>query len=218
MSQYPKMIFDNVTKNRYYLVGEGKLYPSITTVLKKDLSGWRKAVGEEEADRISKMSTDKGTEIHSLIYEYLINHNNQLQVKYPDLFEILKPKLDLMKPVHMEKMLWSDALKIAGTADFIGEFGGTPYIVDFKTFSTDGGDYDHEILESYYLQATAYSVMTYERLGMKIKNLKIMKISPWKYSEAVYDFDVTFNSQLLKKLMEKIKEFYKKTVVFPQVS
>lgn len=200
------------------MVGEGKLYPSITTVLKKDLRAWREKVGEEEANRISKTATAKGTEIHGLIYEYLMNNSPALKESYPELFEILEPKLQLMKPMHMEIVLWSDILKVAGTADFIGLVGDIPYIVDFKTFTTDGGDYDHEILENYYLQATAYSVMAYERLGFKTKNLKIMKICPWKYSESVYDFDITFNSKLLSKLLERIKTFYKNHVVFPQVS
>lgn len=214
----PKVIFDNVTKNRYYLVDNNKLYPSITTVLRKDLSSWRKKVGEEEADRISKHSTDKGTEIHKLIYEYLINNNSELKEKYPVLFEQLEPRLSVMVPKHMEITLWSDVLKVAGTADFIGDFNGVPYIIDFKTFKTDGGEYDYEILENYYLQATAYLIMAHERLNMTIRNIKILKICPWKYSEAVFDFDIKPTKELVNKLFVKIREFYKNTVIFPQIS
>ena len=64
---------------RFYQVSEGKdvigLFPSITTVLsgtsdKSGLEEWRKKVGEEEADRISKLSMNRGTVMHRLIELY----------------------------------------------------------------------------------------------------------------------------------------------------
>jgi genome maintenance exonuclease 1 len=64
---------------RFYRVTEGdkeiaKL-PSVTTILgnTKDKSGldkWRKKVGEEEADRISNLSMNRGTVMHRLIELY----------------------------------------------------------------------------------------------------------------------------------------------------
>lgn len=220
--EQPKIIDDKTTNYRFYHIDSKRLYPSVTTVLnydkKEQLKGWIERVGEEEAARVSKSSSGKGTQIHSLIYEYLMNKDEKIKEMYPILFELLKPRLDVMKPIYMETPLWSDTLKIAGTTDFIGEFNGVPHIIDFKTFKVDGGEYDFSILETYYLQATAYSVMAFERFGMKIQHMKIMKICPWKYSEAVFDFDVTFNKQLLSKLVAKIKDFYKHCVVFPQIT
>ena len=78
MSDY---ILKRVHKNgqRFYQVSEGKdvigLFPSITTVLsgtsdKSGLEEWRKKVGEEEADRISKLSMNRGTVMHRLIELY----------------------------------------------------------------------------------------------------------------------------------------------------
>ena len=64
---------------RFYQVSEGQdvvgLFPSITTVLsgtsdKTGLEEWRKRVGEEEADRISKLSMNRGTVMHRLIELY----------------------------------------------------------------------------------------------------------------------------------------------------
>lgn len=64
---------------RFYVVSDGdkeiaKL-PSVTTILgeTKDKSGldkWRKKVGEEEADRISTLSMNRGTVMHRLIELY----------------------------------------------------------------------------------------------------------------------------------------------------
>jgi genome maintenance exonuclease 1 len=66
---------------RYYEVTENAtgnvvgLFPSITTVLgetsdKSGLVAWRKKVGEAEADRISKLSMNRGTIMHRLIELY----------------------------------------------------------------------------------------------------------------------------------------------------
>lgn len=68
-----------VNGQRYYEVKEGNkvlgLFPSITTVLsgtsdKSGLLEWRKKVGEEEADRISYLSMNRGTVMHRLIELY----------------------------------------------------------------------------------------------------------------------------------------------------
>ncbi|MCX8008227.1 MAG: hypothetical protein N3A54_00830 [Patescibacteria group bacterium] len=205
---------------RFYQTPEGKLYPSITTVLgyrkKEKLKGWVEKVGADEAERVSKRSNQKGTEIHELIYKYLIDKENLIETKYPALFEVLKPVLDLMEPEYMEISLWSDTLKVAGTVDFIGLFNKKPHIIDFKTFSVDGGEYDFDILNDYYLQVIAYSVMALERFDKKIQNLKILKINPWKYCECVHEYDITFNKQLLNMLLLRIKDFYKNVVVAPQ--
>lgn len=64
---------------RFYRVTEGNKeiakLPSVTTILgnTKDKSGlekWRKKVGEEEADRISTLSMNRGTVMHRLIELY----------------------------------------------------------------------------------------------------------------------------------------------------
>ena len=68
-----------VNGKRYYEVKEGNkvlgLFPSITTVLgetsdKSGLEDWRNKVGHEEADRISKLSMNRGTIMHRLIELY----------------------------------------------------------------------------------------------------------------------------------------------------
>lgn len=68
-----------VNGKRYYEVKEGSkvlgLFPSITTVLgetsdKSGLEDWRNKVGHEEADRISKLSMNRGTIMHRLIELY----------------------------------------------------------------------------------------------------------------------------------------------------
>lgn len=66
---------ETINGKRYYLIGDNK-YPSVTTILgfMKDSSGldeWRKRVGDEEADRISKFSANRGSIMHQMIEYYL---------------------------------------------------------------------------------------------------------------------------------------------------
>lgn len=62
---------ETINGKRYYNIGEGKKYPSVTTILgamtdKSGLDKWRKRVGDKEADRISKFSANRGTVMHQL--------------------------------------------------------------------------------------------------------------------------------------------------------
>ncbi|MDA7851553.1 preprotein translocase subunit TatA, partial [Gammaproteobacteria bacterium] len=62
---------------RHYLDSNNKPVPSVTTVLgntstKSDgIAQWRNRVGEEEAERVIKQSTDIGTAVHESIEKYL---------------------------------------------------------------------------------------------------------------------------------------------------
>ena len=54
---------------RFYTDTKGtKKYPSVTTVVglesRKHIQAWRKRIGEEKANQITKFATDRGTKIH----------------------------------------------------------------------------------------------------------------------------------------------------------
>jgi hypothetical protein len=66
---------ETINGKRYYIIGENK-YPSVTTILgsmtdSTGLNAWRLQVGEEEADRISTFSANRGTIMHQMIEYYL---------------------------------------------------------------------------------------------------------------------------------------------------
>lgn len=72
---------ETINGKRYYNVGEGKKYPSVTTILgamtdKSGLDKWRKRVGDKEADRISKFSANRGTVMHQL-NEYFLGSEKE---------------------------------------------------------------------------------------------------------------------------------------------
>ena len=76
---------ETLKTGRTYMTPDGD-FPSMTTILGKTsdnqvwLQKWRERVGEEEADRISKEATDRGT----LVHEYAEKYFNGEDIK-PDL-------------------------------------------------------------------------------------------------------------------------------------
>jgi ATP-dependent exoDNAse (exonuclease V) beta subunit len=162
---------------RYYQLPDGTRLPSVTTVLgaqkKQAIMEWRKRVGEEEANRISKKATSRGTNVHSMCEEYL--NNEPLGVYMPDAIEMflsLKPYLNKINNIHyQEQALWSTQLGMAGRVDCIAEYEGVLSVIDFKTSKRVKS---HEDIEDYFWQTTAYALMYEELIGQPIHDLVII--------------------------------------------
>jgi ATP-dependent exoDNAse (exonuclease V) beta subunit len=166
---------------RYYTLEDGTRLPSVTTVLgaqKKDaIMAWRKKVGEEEANRVSRKATSRGTDVHTLCEHYL-NNDKDLFLKpkiRPDAFEMfvsLKPLLNRIDNIHYQECaLWSKQLGMAGRVDCIGEFDGELSVIDFKTSKKIKTEAH---IEDYFWQTTAYALMYEEMIGTPINNLVII--------------------------------------------
>ena len=72
----PKLKRKTIDGVRYYDVEDHPMVSitSVTSHFNKDIFvKWRKRVGEEEANRISKRSTTRGTKTHELIETHLLN-------------------------------------------------------------------------------------------------------------------------------------------------
>ena len=73
-----KLPTENVNGKRYYVTPEGKHYPSVTTVTgllnRVWLKKWKKAVGEEKANKISRKASTRGTRYHHLQEDFLNNN------------------------------------------------------------------------------------------------------------------------------------------------
>ena len=162
---------------RSYTLPDGSSVPSVTTVLgamkKEAIMAWRRKVGEEEANRISKKATSRGTNVHSMCEEYL--NNEKLGVYMPDAIEMflsIKPYLNKINNIHyQEQALWSTQLGMAGRVDCIAEYEGELSVIDFKTSKRVKS---HEDIEDYFWQTTAYALMYEELVGIPIHNLVII--------------------------------------------
>ena len=81
ISELPKLVRTNIGGKRHYDTPNGS-YPSITTVLsirnKEGIYAWRKRVGNEEANKITKRAVTRGTHFHSLLEQYFLNEIDDL--------------------------------------------------------------------------------------------------------------------------------------------
>jgi len=164
---------------RYYTLDDGTRLPSVTTVIglqkKKSIMEWRARVGEEEANRISKQATSRGTNVHTICENYLNNKVDYMKGIMPDALEYflsIKPYLNKINNIHyQEAALWSKQLGMAGRVDCIAEYEGELSVIDFKTSSKIKA---REDILDYFWQTTAYSLMYEELVGRPINNLVII--------------------------------------------
>lgn len=164
---------------RYYTLDDGTRLPSVTTVIgaqkKQAIMEWRKRVGEKEANRISRLATSRGTNVHTLCEKYLNNESSYSRGAMPDaleMFKSLKPHLNKINNIHyQEQALWSKQLGMAGRVDCIGEFEGELAVIDFKTSKREKSLED---IQDYFWQTSAYAIMYEELIGEPINNLVVI--------------------------------------------
>lgn len=184
---------------RYYDI-DGNQYISVTTMLsltsdKTFLTEWKKRIGEEKANQISKEACSRGTHLHSKIEDYL----NGKEIETDPLFFNIKPKLKHLVPQLMEEVMYSHTLKIAGRVDCIGLYKDTLSVIDFKTSSkTKRKDW----ITDYFLQATLYSLCYEEMTGIKISQLVILVTSPDECQEFIVQ-----RKDYWKLLQERYKKY-----------
>ena len=164
---YPELKRQESDKGRFYLDSKNHPVPSVTTVLNKtsnkedSIQQWRNRVGEEEANRIIKQSTDIGTMVHEALELYLNeqewrnfsdNEDGVLAERMTEKF--IESGLNSITEVWgLEVGLILDGL-YAGTADCVGKINGVPSLIDFKTARKMK---KREWIEDYFLQCCAYA-------------------------------------------------------------
>lgn len=165
-------------KGRYYKTPEGALYPSVTTILQevypKDLSGWIERVGEAEATKITNKAASRGTRIHKMCEDYVLNRFNPSKHMpfHLGLFKQIQPYLDkhVTTIYGSELRLYSDQLQAAGTTDLLCQAHGINTILDFKGSTKVKKE---EYIEHYFLQATMYAMMAEERYNIVVPQIII---------------------------------------------
>ena len=166
--------------NRYYEVEPGVRYPSMTSVLsilsRDSIAKWKKRVGEQKADAISRKGRNRGNEVHQMCENFLNNEKEYINGELPDsveLFNVLKSPLmkHLNRIYHLEAALYSKELGVAGRADLIGEWMGTPVILDFKTSAKPKKE---QWIDNYFMQGAGYAKMYEEMTGVKIEHMLIL--------------------------------------------
>ena len=206
----PKLSRETIDGVRYYSVPDEEellklvSITSVTSHFNKEIFvNWRKKVGNEEADRITKAATKRGTDMHTLTENYLYNKDLPSVPPISEfLFKIAKGNLNKINNIYaLEGPLYSRQLGIAGTVDCIAEYDGELAIIDFKTSKKPK---PREWIEHYFVQAMAYGCMLYEMKNISIKKLVI--IMACENGECVV-YEETDKSKYIKLLGEYIRKF-----------
>ena len=157
--ELPQLERETIDGVRYYSIpDEDQLLKlvSITSVTshfnKEIFVKWRKKVGDVEAERVTKAATSRGTDMHSLVENYLYNRDLPPVPPLPDfLFKIAKTELNKINNIHcLEGALYSKQLGVAGTTDCIGEHDEELAVIDFKTSKKPK---PKDWIENYFVQA-----------------------------------------------------------------
>ena len=169
---------------RYYGVDDSIAYPSITSVIsfinRAKFADWRQRVGVEEANRVSKQATTRGTDLHLVFEEYIANRDYKSLEAWKRpliqlMFKAAKPHLDsrIDNIFQQETRMCSHKLQLAGSVDLICEVDEELAIVDFKTSKAEKPE---EWLEDYFVQLSAYWAMFSERTGVVPKKLVVFLV------------------------------------------
>jgi hypothetical protein len=164
---------------RYYTTPSGIQLPSVTTVVgamkKQSILEWRKAVGEEEANRVSRAASGRGNRVHNLAEKYLKNEPIQWAREMPDsavMFRSLISHMQRINNIHyIEQALWSEKIGLAGRVDLIAEWDGVLSVIDFKTSKKIK---TREDIPEYFAQCVSYAGMYEEHVGVPIDQIVIV--------------------------------------------
>lgn len=230
--------------NRYYrvevngeLVGE---FPSVTTILgetsdKSGLVKWRERVGEEEANRISKLSTSRGTVMHRLIELYksiegdknykLERLNEMMQTDeeitqfdayyieqgyefFMKFYNNSSKYFDRVKKVlAAEKFLWCvKGGGYAGTVDNVSELhDGRIVVIDYKNANKPK---EEKWIQDYYFQAAAYTIAYWERTGIRPIGAEIWianELEGCPQTFSLNENDIKIYFKLFRERLDKFK-------------
>jgi genome maintenance exonuclease 1 len=173
----PKRI--SLNGKRHYIcesfpnVPEGMVLPSVTTVLSSmapvakimALVNWRKRVGDDEANRRTRLAANRGTWLHGVLEDWFngedIEHHLEKALDWKPYFTAIDPFLEHIKePVLVESAVsWFDLDQqrgYSGTLDMVAKMNdGSVALIDWKTSYKEKPDYQ---LADYKRQLGAYSM------------------------------------------------------------
>jgi len=207
---YPQLERETIDGVRYYDTPDGQKLVSITSIIshynREVFRQWRERVGNDEANRVTKAATSRGTDMHTLTEHYLLNKDlPEVQPLSDFLFKQAKSDLNKINNIHaIEQALYSLELGVAGTVDCIAEYNGELAVIDFKTSKKPK---PKEWIEHYFVQCAAYACMLYEMTGIMVK--KFVIIMSCENGECVVyeEYDKRKYIQLLSDYIGEFVEF-----------
>lgn len=188
---------ESINGKRYYVLPDGRKFPSVTTVIgerldKTGLQKWRDQVGDQVADQIKIQAANRGTDVHNIAEQYCLNNIKYTEGSMPfaiNSFNKIKQILDenVNHILGLEIPLYSEQLNAAGRCDLIAGYNNIPSIIDFKTSKKNKKE---EWIEGYFIQVTAYAMMFESMYGYKINKGVIIIAVDNSSTAQVFEFDI----------------------------
>lgn len=165
---------------RMYRTPDGRVYPSVTSVLaatrpeaeRARLERWKAM--EPASEYISSEAALTGTAAHRMIEQHLRGQapDSDGRLLSRAHFENLMPFVSkISDPLGVELRLYSDRMRLAGTSDCIGTYDGAVSAIDYKTKRSEQKD---GWLRDYFVQGTAYARMFEERTGVPVPRVVVL--------------------------------------------
>lgn len=179
--ELPKIESVDTPNGRFYTTPSGNKYQSVTTFLGKFsdnswLQKWKDRVGEEKANRVSVQASGRGTAVHNILEQIVLNNPKYARGQMPNnlmMAEAINKHLkEHVKAVYgVEIGLWSDKMEIAGRADMLARWDDQNAIVDFKTSKYLK---EEDQIKNYFLQCTLYALMVEEITGVPVPRIVVL--------------------------------------------
>lgn len=168
---------DPITRKRVYQTPDGETLPSVTTILSstKDMTAlneWRKRIGEDKANQITREAAGVGTAMHSNLERFIAGMqrqpgNNPVHVQANKMADIIIENglRDVNEVWAMEQSLYFPGL-YSGTTDLVGMYKGQPAVMDYKQTNKPKKE---EWIADYKIQLVAYILAHNEVYDTDIK-------------------------------------------------
>jgi len=173
--------------SRIYDVNGDRL-PSVTTILgrTKDqqfLKDWKAKVGEQEAERIKNLSSNRGTAMHKFLEHYVLGTGYDDLTGLGQEAKTMAEKIIEVGLAPVEEYFGSEVTLYypglyAGSTDLVCSHNGKDTVVDFKQANRPK---KKEWIDDYYLQIAAYCMAHDYVHGSQIEQGIIMVCTPDLY-------------------------------------
>ena len=204
----------NTHNGRFYEIPNGDIYPSATTIIgtmsdKGWLDDWRNRIGHEEAAKITAQAGNRGTRLHHMCEQYLLNTPVDMKQETPfakHLFNQLKPHLDEITEVNaLEARMYTHKYMMSGTVDCIGKYKNQDAVIDFKTSI---GFKEKSDIDGYFILCAMYALMWWYLTSRFCRKLVVMIAVENSFTPAIYVQDTV---QWAKKAIQMAEAYHKET-------
>lgn len=175
---YQPISRQEINGKRLYATPDGNAVASVTTILdatkdKTHLIQWRKRVGEVKAREITTEAAGVGTRMHKYLEDYIDTAEWPSPGSNPFSIKAHKMACEIRDQalVNVDE-IWGSEVNLympnmyAGTTDLVGQYKGTPCIMDFKQTNKPKKE---EWITDYFLQLVAYAEAHNEIYGTNIR-------------------------------------------------